>query len=286
MELEQRVLMLPIGSVFPNPAQPRQVFDPTTLEALAASILENGILQPLTVRRRGEGQWELVAGERRLRAAKLAGLSNVPCLEWSANDAGSALLALVENLQREDLHYFEEAEAISAFVQKTGMTQEAAAKKLGLSPSALANKLRLLRLSPECRRVLTESGLTERHARVLLRLDSENERLAAVKHAAAAGLNVAQTEQYVQRRIEALRQMPPKGRRAYIIKDVRLFLNSVDHGLQLIQSAGIDAKSQREETDEAIILTIRIPRDIHVKAPALLQDCNVIPPKTCYTDVG
>ncbi len=285
MELEQRVLMLPVGSILPNPAQPRQVFDPAALEALAASIRENGILQPLTVRRRGEDRWELVAGERRLRAAKLAGLSNVPCLEWAANDAGAALLALVENLQREDLHYFEEAEAISAFLQKTGMTQEAAARKLGLSPSALANKLRLLRLAPECRRVLTQSGLTERHARALLCLDSESERLAAVKHAAAAGLNVAQTEQYVQRQTEALRHTPPKGRRAYIIKDVRLFLNSVDHGLQLIQSAGIDAESQREETDEAIILTIRIPRNIHVKAPSLLQDCNVIPPKTCYTDV-
>lgn len=284
MELEQRVLMLPVGSIFPNPAQPRQVFDPAALEALAASIRENGILQPLTVRRRGEDRWELVAGERRLRAAKLAGLSDVPCLEWAANDAGAALLALVENLQREDLHYFEEAEAISVFLQKTGMTQESAAKKLGLSPSALANKLRLLRLSPECRRVLTESGMTERHARALLRLDSENERRTAVEHAAAAGLNVAQTEQYVQRRTESLRHTPPKGRRSYIIKDVRLFLNSVDHGLQLIQSAGIDAKSQREETDEAIILTIRIPRDIHVKAPSLLQDCNVIPPKTCYTD--
>jgi ParB family chromosome partitioning protein len=286
MELEQRVLMLPVGSISPNPAQPRQVFDPAALEALASSIRENGILQPLTVRRRGgEDLWELVAGERRLRAAKLAGLTHVPCLEWAANDAGSALLALVENLQREDLHYFEEAEAISAFVQKTGMTQEAAAKKLGLSPSALANKLRLLRLSPECRRILTEGGLTERHARALLRLESEDERLAAVKHSAAAGLNVAQTEQYVRRRVESLQHAPSKGRRAYIIKDVRLFLNSVDHGLQIIQSAGIDAVSQREETDEAIILTIRIPRDIHVKAPSLLQDCNVIPPKTCYTDV-
>ncbi len=286
MELEQRVLMLPVESISPNPSQPRQGFNPAGLEALAASIRENGILQPLTVRQQDENHWELVAGERRLRAAKLAGLAAVPCLEWAANDAGAALLALVENLQREDLHYFEEAEAIAAFLEKTGMTQGAAAKKLGLSPSTLANKLRILRLTPVCRKVLSEGGLTERHARALLQLDSEDERLAAANHAAAVGLNVAQTEQYVQRRIEALRRPPMKGRRTYIIKDVRLFLNSVDHGLQMIQSAGIDAKSQREETDEAIILTIRIPRDAHVKAPALLQDCNVIPPKTCYTDVS
>lgn len=285
MELEQRVLMLPIGCISPNPAQPRQVFDPAALEALAASIRENGILQPLTVRRRGTEQWELVAGERRLRAAGLAGLTCVPCLEWTANDAGAALLALVENLQREDLHYFEEAQAIAAFVHKTGMTQELAAKKLGLSPSALANKLRLLRLTPECRRILTEGGLTERHARALLRLESESERLEAARHVSSAGLNVAQTEQYVKHRAEALRRPLLKGRRSYIIKDVRLFLNSVDHGLQLIQSAGIDAQSSREETEEAIILTIRIPRNTHVKAPVLLQDCNVISPKTCYTEI-
>lgn len=284
MELEQRVLMLPIGCVFPNPAQPRQVFDPAGLESLASSIRENGILQPLTVRRQGPDRWELVAGERRLRAAGLAGLAAVPCLEWTANDAGAALLALVENLQREDLHYFEEAEALSAFVRKTGITQDLAAKKLGLSPSAFANKLRLLRLSPECRRVLTEGGLTERHARALLRLEGEEVRLEAAKYAASAGLNVAQTERYVTRRIEAAQRTPFRGRKTYVLKDVRLFLNSVDHGLQLIQSAGIDAQSQREETEEAIILTIRIPRETRAKAPGLLQDCNVISPKTCYTE--
>lgn len=285
MELEQRVLMLPVGSISPNPAQPRQVFDPAGLEALAASIRENGILQPLTVRRRGPGQWELVAGERRLRAAGLAGLTAVPCLEWAANDAGAALLALVENLQREDLHYFEEAEAISAFVRKTGMTQDLAAKKLGLSPSSLANKLRLLRLAPECRRVLAEGGLTERHARALLQLESAEARLEAAKYAASAGLNVAQTERYIRRRLEAERHVPFRGRKTYIIKDVRLFLNSVDHGLALIQSAGIDARSLREETEEAIILTIRIPRETRSKTPGLLQDCNVISPKTCYTEI-
>lgn len=281
MELEQRVLLLPVAAIGPNPSQPRLFFDPAGLEALAVSIRENGILQPLTVRRAGPERWSLVAGERRLRAAKIAGCETVPCLELTAGDDGAALLALVENMQREDLHYFEESDAISAYLEQTGATQAEAAKKLGLSPSALANKLRLRQLSPACRTLLAEQGLSERHARALLSLRGEEARLSALKHIAAAGLNVAQTERYLQQ----LLQTPPpsRGRRAYIIKDVRLFLNSVDHGLRLIQSAGIDAQSRREETEEAIILTIRIPCGAPAKAPALLQDCNVTAPKTCYT---
>ena len=283
MELEQRVLLLPADAIHPNPAQPRQAFDPSALEALAASIRENGILQPLTVRRREDGQWELIAGERRLRAALLAGLDRVPCIQRADGTAESALLALVENLQRQDLHYLEEAEAIFAFLRRSGMKQEDAAAKLGMSPSALANRLRLLKLSPACREVLVSCGLTERHARAVLRLESEGERLAALKHAAKLGLTVAQTEQYVQRRLDTL-SAPKKGRRAYVIKDVRLFLNTVTRGLRLIQSAGIPAESRREETDEAIVLTIRIPRGSPGRNASLLQNCNAIPAKTCYTD--
>lgn len=278
MELEQRVLQLPIEEISPNPAQPRQTFDSAGLESLADSIRENGILQPLTVRKVREHQWELVAGERRLRAAKLAGLNRVPCLEWAANDSGSALLALVENLQRQDLHFLEEAEAISALIKLSGMTQEAAARKLGLSPSALANKLRILRLSTECRTLLVEHNLTERHARALLRLEGEDEQQAALRHIGSAGLNVAQSEQYIERRLQILQT--PKGRRTYIIKDVRLFLNTVEHGLHLMRDAGVNAQSQREETDDTLILTIRIPKEHRTKAPVLLQDCNVIPPKS------
>lgn len=279
METERRVLSLPIESISPNPAQPRQTFDPAGLESLADSIRENGILQPLTVRKIAENQWELVAGERRLRAAKLAGMSCVPCLEWVSDDVGSALMALVENLQRQDLHFLEEADAISAFLKLTGITQEAAAKKIGLSPSALANKLRILRLSPDCRELLLKHNLTERHARALLCLDGDDQQQDALRHIAASGLNVAQTEQYVERRRQLLQQTP-KGRRTYIIKDVRLFLNSVDHGLHLIRDAGINAQSQRQETENEIVLTIRIPKDPRAKATGLLRDCNGISPKT------
>ena len=139
-------------------------------------------------------------------------------------------------------------------------TQEEAAARLGRSPSALANKLRLLRLSPACRRLLEESGLTERHARCLLRLEDEEERLSALRHIAGCHLTVAQAERYVERRLQALQSTPPKGRKTFILKDVRLFLNSLDRGIRLVREAGVDAQTERTDTEEAILLTIRIPR--------------------------
>ncbi|MCI8573021.1 MAG: ParB/RepB/Spo0J family partition protein [Oscillibacter sp.] len=256
---EKRVLRLPVDELRPNPRQPRQVFDETALRELAASIRRHGILQPLTVRRRPDG-WELVAGERRLRAARLAGFETVPCIEAIVDERESALLALVENLQRQDLHYIEEAAAIADYLRRSGSTQEDAAAQLGRSPSAVANKLRLLRMSPSCRELLISRGLTERHARALLRLEDEEERLAAARHIAERHLNVAQTEQYIERRLTALQTTPPAGRRTFIIKDVRLFLNSIDRGLRIVQEAGIDAQCRREDTDDEIFLTIRIPR--------------------------
>ena len=255
----QKVRMLPVGAVRPNPMQPRKVFDQEGLRELADSIRQHGILQPLTVRKTPEG-WELVSGERRLRAARMAGLRQVPCLEAKVDQQDSALLALLENLQRQDLHYLEEASALAAFLRRTGMSQEQLADKLGRSPSAVANKIRLLRLSPACAAKLLEYQLSERHARALLRLEDESERLSALEHIHSAGLNVAQAERYIDRRLRTLAAVPPKGRRTYIIKDVRLFLNSVDRGLRLIREAGVDASAGREETEDAILLTIRIPK--------------------------
>ena len=260
MERKERVLTLRVEDIRPNPHQPRQTFDDEGLRELASSIRRHGILQPLTVRSAGGGKWELVAGERRLRAAKLAGLEKVPCIRREADDRESALLALVENLQRRDLHYLEEAAAIAAYIRQTGITQEEAAAQLGRSPSALANKLRLLRLSPACRELLVQNGLTERHARCLLRLEDEEERLAALRHIADKRLNVAQTEQYIEQRLAALQSTPPKRRRTFILKDVRLFLNSLDRGLRMVREAGVDARTERQETDDAILLTIRIPK--------------------------
>ena len=260
MERRERVLTLRVEDIRPNPYQPRQTFDDEGLRELASSIRRHGILQPLTVRSAGGGKWELVAGERRLRAAKLAGLEQVPCIRREADDRETALLALVENLQRRDLHYLEEAAAIAAYIRQTGITQEEAAAQLGRSPSALANKLRLLRLSPACRELLVRNGLTERHARCLLRLEDEAERLAALRHIADKHLNVAQAEQYVEQRITQLQSTAPKRRRTFILKDVRLFLNSLDRGLRMVREAGVDARTERQETEDAILLTIRIPK--------------------------
>ena len=258
MEYTEKLMELPVEHIRPNPYQPRTVFEEEGIRELAGSIRRHGILQPLTVRRQGES-WELIAGERRLRAAKLAGLEKVPCVLSRADDDTSALLALVENLQRRDLHYLEEAAAIAAYIQKTGVTQEEAAARLSRSPSALANKLRLLRLGKQCREILVQQHLTERHARALLRLEDENERVKAAKHIAKHHLNVAQAEQYIEHRLAAL-QSTPAHRRTFILKDVRLFLNSLDRGLRLVREAGIDAQAEREETEEGILLMIHIPK--------------------------
>ena len=260
MEPTERVLELQIANIRPNPYQPRRAFDEESLRELASSIQHHGILQPLTVRPAGDGRWELVAGERRLRAARMAGLETVPCICRAADDRESALLSLGENLQRRDLHYLEEAAAIASYIRQTGVTQEEAAAQLGRSPSALANKLRLLRLSPACRELLVENGLTERHARCLLRLEDEEERLSATRHIADRQLNVAQAEQYIEHRLAVLQSTPPAGRRTFILKDVRLFLNRLDRGLKLIREAGVGAESRREDTEDAILLTIRIPK--------------------------
>ena len=256
----RQILELPAEAIRPNPHQPRRHFDAAGLAELADSIRRHGILQPLTVRGSGGG-WELIAGERRLRAAKLAGLKSVPCIEITADEDRSALLALIENLQRRDLHFFEEAEAISGYIRQSGCTQEEAAARLGRSPSALANKLRLLRLSPACRQALTAGALSERHARALLRLEDEAERMAALEHIRKQNLNVAQTEQYIDRRLAALQSTPPERRRTFIMKDVRLFLNSIDRGLRLVREAGIAARTERRDTEDAIFITIQIPRN-------------------------
>lgn len=255
----KEVCRLAVGELSANPAQPRRVFDARGLEELASSVRQHGVLQPLVVRQAERG-WEVVAGERRLRAAQMAGLSEVPCVVIRATDDEAALLALVENLQRRDLHYLEEASAIAAYLRRTGLTQEEAAHRLGRSPSAVANKLRLLKLSPACAAELLRGGLSERHARALLRLEDEGERLAAARHIASAGLNVAQTEAYIARRLRALQTKKPARRGTYVLKDVRLFLNSVNRGVRMIRDAGVEADVGREETDEAILLTIRIPK--------------------------
>ena len=253
-----RVLVLPVDSILPNPDQPRTLFSQPELEELADSIQSMGILQPLTVRRR-EGGWELVAGERRLRAAQLAGLREVPCLSIQTDGQSSSLLALVENLQRRDLDFWEEALALRKLIDTYHISQDEAARRLGKSQSAVANKLRLLKLDPAVLTILREGGCTERHARALLRLEDPAQQREAARQVTERSLTVAQTESMV----EAMLSSPssgPKKKPTFIVKDVRLFLNTISRSLDLMRSAGVNACCRREDTDEEILLTIHIPR--------------------------
>lgn len=253
---KRQVLDLPVAGIRPNPSQPRRDFPPEELEGLAQSIAQVGVLQPLSVRRTPEG-WELIAGERRLRAAQLAGLAQVPCLPVEADGDSSALLALVENLQRQDLDFWEEALALDRLIAVCGLSQEEAARKIGKSQSAVANKLRLLKLPEDTLRLLRDAGCTERHARALLRLDGTEAQHAAGRYIAEHKLTVAQSEEYVERMLSPKAKGRPP---VYFIKDVRLFLNTVKRGLSMMNAAGVDARCGREETENEILLTIRIPK--------------------------
>ena len=253
----RQIMELPIASISPNPHQPRKVFRDEELSELARSIAQLGILQPLSVRRVSTG-WELIAGERRLRAAQLAGLTTVPCLVVDADPDTSALLALVENIQRKDLSVWEEAQALKQLIDQFHLSQEEAAQRVGKSQSAVANKLRLLKLPADVISSLQQAQLTERHARALLRLESADQQRTAAQHIIRNHLNVAQTEHYVDKLCQK-----PSSRKAipiYRTRDVRLFLNTVQHGLALMQSSGVDAHCGREETEHEITLTIRIAK--------------------------
>ena len=270
--LSTRVQYIPLGRIRPNPQQPRRSFDEEGLAELAASIRSCGILQPLTVRRAGEG-YELVAGERRLRAARIAGLREVPCLVAQVGEEDSALLALMENLQRRDLDCWEEAQAIARLISRYGLSQEEAARRLGRAQPTVANKLRLLRLPEDVRALLRENGLTERHARALLRLQDPEVQRRAAGDMVRRGMNVAQAETYVEKLLQSDQVTPPRGRSTYIIKDVRLFLNSVDRGLHLMRQAGVDAGWNRQDTDREILLTIRIPKRASGKIDSVSESC-------------
>lgn len=247
-----RVIFLPARSIRPNPAQPRKIFNQEALEELADSIRQHGILQPLSVRRVGTG-YELIAGERRLRAGILAGLTEVPCILMNMTDQESGMTALVENLQRQDLDFIEEARGIQKLMEQWSMSQEQAARLLGKSQSALANKLRLLRHSPKVLQALREGGLSERHARALLRLPEEPQKMAAIDHILRLNLSVARTEQYIE---SLLAQPEEKGKKV----NLGGFLNSLNQSLARMQQSGIPAISERRETDSQIVLTITIPK--------------------------
>ena len=247
-----RVLFLPARSVRPNPAQPRKIFREEALTDLADSIRQHGILQPLSVRRVGNS-YELIAGERRLRAAQMAGLTEIPCIVMNMDDRESSLAAMIENLQRQDLNFVEEARGIQRLMEQWEMSQDRAAKLLGKSQSAVANKLRLLRHSGPVLQALLDAQLTERHARALLKLGSDPEKIEAIAVISRCGMTVARTEKYIQ---ELLARKEKPVRKV----NVGSFLNNLNQSLAKIQRSGIPAVSERRETENEIVLTITIPK--------------------------
>ena len=287
-----RVIFLPPSRIRPNPAQPRKIFSQESLQELAQSIRLHGILQPLSVRR-VEAHYELIAGERRFRAAQLAGLRELPCIVMRMDDRESGLTALMENLQRQDLNFVEEARAYSRLMSEHSLSQEQVAQAVGKSQSAVANKLRLLRHSPAVLNALLEGGLTERHGRALLKLPDEGKKLSAISHITREHLSVAQTEQYVaallqpnafprgeggrasarsdeERRQDQHRNGPERGSQtagfrphsssvsfADSFPPGEAFLSQLQ---RLVESVDLPITLTREESPTHITLTLRIPK--------------------------
>ncbi len=253
----EQINYINVEDIFPNPNQPRKIFKGEELASLSQSIAELGILQPLSVRKALSG-WELIAGERRLRASQLAGLEQVPCLVLEVDEEVSSVLALVENIQRQNLDYMEEAQAMANLISQFGLSQEEVSRQLGKSQSAVANMLRLLRLSPAVVEQLRQGQCTQRHARALLKLPTEEMQLVVLGKVIQKSLNVSQTEELIE---NYLAPIPPSGRQQkMILRDVRLFLNTINKSMDTMRSAGVDAVCEKEELEEEILLKIRIPR--------------------------
>ena len=253
-----QIILVPHEEIFPNPNQPRKRFDFDELEGLAQSIRQNGIIQPIAVRVNEKGQYELISGERRLRASRLVGITRIPCIIMEANDSKSALFALIENIQRTDLSFFEEAVAIDKLINEYGMSRDEVCKKLGKAAPTVSNKLRLLRLPEEIRLKIVQENLTERHARALLRLNNLSQIQRALSIISEKRLNVEESEKLIDQILnnDSRRRQPP----VKLFKDVRIFVNTLNHAVDTMRRAGIEADSAKSETDEYIEYIVRIPK--------------------------
>ncbi|SDE77253.1 nucleoid occlusion protein [Sporomusa acidovorans] len=247
-------------SIVPNPFQPRKTFNDDSLQELAASIREFGVIQPLLVRRQGE-TYELIAGERRLRASRLAGLAEVPVIIRELDDKEMAELAMIENLQREDLHFLEEAEGYQHLIASFNFTQEELARRVGKNQSTIANKLRLLKLVPEVRQVLVSENLTERHARALLKLDDSRRQMEVLEGVKAKGLNVRETEELIENytnNISREKQAAPRQTVVKIIKDVRIFINTINSVITQMKKSGMDIKVKQDIEGDYVNISIQV----------------------------
>ncbi len=274
------IVNIDIHSIFPNRLQPRVNFESNATIRLADSIRRYGILQPITVRtvydeknkdigettlsdvKQKDLKFEIVAGERRFRAAKMLGMTSIPCIIIGADDKKSAELALIENLLREDLNIFETSRAIKKLIDNFKLTQEEVAKRLSMSQSGVANKLRLLKYTPEEEKLILENHLTERHARALLKLSDPKERISVIHIIIKTHMNVSATENYIEKLLadeEERDTIVVNNRKIPIIKDIRLFYNSLDKALDIVKSAGIEILSNRREDESGVTIEIKIP---------------------------
>lgn len=254
-----QIILVPQEEIFPNPNQPRKRFDFDELEGLAQSIRQNGVIQPIAVRINSNGEYELISGERRLRASRLVGMKRIPCLIMEANDEKSALFSLLENVQRSNLDFFEEAQAIEKLIVDYGMSRDEVCKKLGKAAPTVSNKLRLLRLPEDVRLKISRENLTERHARALLRLTSASQMERAVSIAAEKRLTAAETERLVAQILS--NDSRTRRQTVKLFKDVRIFVNTLNHAVDAMRQAGIEADSVKSETEEYIEYVVRIPKN-------------------------
>lgn len=253
-----QIILIPQEDIYPNPNQPRSRFDFDELEGLAQSIRQNGIIQPIAVRVNASGNYELISGERRLRASRLVGISLIPCIIMEASDEKSALFALIENMQRSDLGFFEEASAIEKLIVDFNMSRDDVCRKLGKAAPTISNKLRLLKLPEDVRLKITQEGLTERHARALLRLPTRAQLERALSIISDKRLNVAESEKLIDQMLSA--DKSSKKPTVKLFKDVRIFVNTLNHAVDTMRRAGIEADSAKSETDEYIEYIVRIPK--------------------------
>lgn len=262
LQEQAKVILIPVDQIIPSPFQARTVFNHEEIKKLAISIIQNGLLQPISVRPIENNQFELIAGERRLRACKLANMETIPALIYHFEDQQTAVLSLLENLQREQLNPFEQARALRDLLNLWNCTQEVGAQRIGMAQPTLANKIRLLNLTKEQQEICIDANLTERHARATLKLPTEELRTRALRAAASRCYNVQQTEAFIDKLLE---HKKPKQKHKVMVRDVRIFVNTIDRAVKIMTGNGIPATSEKHECDDCIEYVVRIPLQANTK---------------------
>lgn len=279
---QHQIMDIEIEKIVPNPAQPRKSFTQEYIAELAGSIQTYGLLQPITVRRVKNG-YELIAGERRLRACRQLGRLTMKAIVIEASDEESSVLALIENIMRQDLNFFEEAEGIRRLIETYGLTQEEVARKLCKTQSTIANKLRILRLGEPLRQSILQAHLTERHARALLRLPGDEERTKVADYIIKNNLNVKQSEELIEKLLTTVKKKERERKKRFLFKDMRIFTNTINHALKVMQDAGIPAQAKKSETEDRIEYLIIIPKV--EQRPSALADVGAKPAEQTPTAV-